>query len=186
MFILLNKTTVKNHINLLQLIGFQGVWFAWALGIPAGMLWPGVMASTTFLLLHGLWRKSAAADQQAVLISILAGFLLDSLLMHLGWLSFAVSNPDPLALWQPWWMALLWACLGCTLHHSLAWLKDRALLAAILGAASGVLSYEGAARMGTLTLIPSEWAWPLLALFWALFVPWAQDLGSHPQPDSLG
>ena len=185
MHILLNKTPFKPYANLIQLIGFQLVWFAWALGVPAGLLWPGLVASVAFLALHGLWQPSARIDREAVLWSVLCGLGLDSALMHLDLLSFALPNPDPLAGLQPWWMGLLWACLGCTLHHSLAWLKPRPLLAAGLGGVSGVLSYEAAARMGALSLPQPELAWPLLAVFWAVFVPWIQRPKAQTRVESL-
>lgn len=186
MLIFSNKTSFKPYANLIQLAGFQLVWFAWAMGVPAGLLWPGLVASVAFLGLHGLWRTSARADRRAVMVSVLCGLGLDSGLMHLGLLTFAIPNPEPLSQWQPWWMGLLWACLGCTLHHSLAWLESRPLLAAGLGAVSGVLSYEAAARMGGLTMPQPELAWPVLALFWAVFVPWAQRPTPQTPVDSLG
>ena len=36
----------------LQAIGFQLVWFAWALGVPDDLLWPGAVVSVVFLLAH--------------------------------------------------------------------------------------------------------------------------------------
>lgn len=177
MFILFNKAAPTPYANLWQLLGFQAVWWAWALGIPAGLMWPGVLISLVFLGLHGLWRPQAQADRRAVGCAVLAGAVMDSLLMQTGLLTFAMGNPAPLADLQPGWMALLWACLGCTVHHSLAWLKGRVVLAAGLSAVSGVLSYEGAARLGALALPQPMLAWALLAVFWAAFLPWVQ----HPR-----
>lgn len=178
MIILLNKTIFQPYANLIQWIGFQAVWFAWALGIPLGLYWPGLLLSVGFLAMHGLWRPQARQDRQAVLGSILAGLGLDSMLMGWGWLTFTATNPAPLAALQPWWMGLLWACLGCTLHHSLGWLKGRPLWAAGLSAVAGVLSYEAAARMGALALPQPTFAWTVLAIFWAVFIPWTQRRGS--------
>ncbi|MEY2805581.1 MAG: hypothetical protein RL657_2917 [Pseudomonadota bacterium] len=160
--------------NLLQIIGFQLVWFAWALGVPRGWLWPGALASCLFLLAHGQTWRHDRRDRSALLLCVCFGFVLDSVLMHLGWLSFEVLNPGPLAAWQPWWMLLLWACLGCTLHHSLAWLKERVWLAVPLCGVAGVLSYQAAAEMGALSLPGQIPAWLVLTVFWACFLPWAQ------------
>lgn len=181
--ILLNKTYFQPYAHLIQLIGFQVVWFSWALGVPAGLTWPGLLSAVLFLTLHGLWLPQARADRRMALGSVLAGLILDSALMAAGLLSFpAAPNPPPLAGLQPWWMTLLWACLGCTLNHSLAWLKGRTYLAATLSAVAGALSYEAAARMGALELTDPTLAWVLLAVFWAFFIPWMQ---SGPQPQAL-
>jgi hypothetical protein len=186
MSILLNKTYFQPYAPLIQLLGFQGVWFAWALGMAQQLWWPGLLASVLFLLAHRLWQAQARRDRQAVCLSVLAGFGLDTLLMACGLLTFAVPNPGPLAHLQPWWMGLLWACLGCTLHHALAWLKGRPLLAAGLSAVSGALSYEAAARMGALTLPQPPLAWVGLAVFWAVFIPWVQRTGEDRGSPSLG
>lgn len=172
--ILLNKTFFQPYANLIQLLGFQGVWFGWALGVPAGLYGPGLLISLLFLALHGLWLPQARADRQAVLWSVGAGLVLDSALMALGWMSFTALNPPPLQGLQPWWMGVLWACLGCTLNHSLAWMRGRTLLAATLSAVAGALSYEAAARMGALELPHPSFAWASLAAFWAFFIPWMQ------------
>ena len=180
---LLLPSALSRHANLIQLIGFLVVWFSWALGVPAGLTWPGLLSAVLFLTLHGLWLPQARADRRMALGSVLAGLILDSALMAAGLLSFpAAPNPPPLAGLQPWWMTLLWACLGCTLNHSLAWLKGRTYLAATLSAVAGALSYEAAARMGALELTDPTLAWVLLAVFWAFFIPWMQ---SGPQPQAL-
>jgi hypothetical protein len=171
---------LSRHANLIQLIGFQVVWFNWALGVPAGLYWPGLLSAVLFLALHGLWLPQARVDRRMALGSVLAGLILDSALMGAGLLSFPAPNPPPLAGLQPWWMTLLWACLGCTLNHSLAWLKGRTCLAAALSAVAGALSYEAAARMGALELTDPTLTWVLLAVFWALFIPWMLN-SEHPQ-----
>ncbi len=179
---LLLPRSLSRHANLIQLIGFQLVWFSWALGIPAGLTWPGLLSAVLFLALHGLWLPQARGDRRMALGSVLAGLILDSALMAAGLLSFpAAPNPAPLAGLQPWWMALLWACLGCTLNHSLAWLKGRTSMASALSAVAGALSYEAAARMGALELTDPTLTWILLAVFWAFFVPWMQR-SPPPQP----
>lgn len=172
--------------NGFQIVGFQVVWFAWALGVPMGWLWPGALASIVFLWAHRQTLRHATRDRLAVIWCAGCGFVFDSVLMQLGWLSFEALNPGSLGDWQPWWMLLLWACLGCTLHHSLGWLKGRAWLAVPLCGVAGVLSYQAAAQMGALGLPGQGRAWLSLALFWACFLPWVQHRTARvAQPDPL-
>ena len=160
----------------LQAIGFQIVWFAWALGVPEGLLWPGWCASTLFLAAHQLWRAEHREDLFLVLTCSMMGLLHDSVLMHWGWLAFPQTNPPPWDVLQPIWMAALWACLGCTLNHSLGWLRGRLSLAMPLSALTGVLSYLAADRMGALDLIQPLPACIVLAVFWGLYIPLLQSL----------
>lgn len=170
-----NRAIMKSFSLWAQIIGFQAVWLAWAWGVPRGLLWPGALLSVLFLVAHRLWRNAHRDDLKATLICIWAGLLHDSVLMHWGWLGFETLNPPPWAAIQPWWMALLWACLGCTLHQSLAWLKDRFWLAVPVSAVAGVMSYQAAHQLGALTLGPPWPTWLALGLFWGLFIPLAQS-----------
>jgi hypothetical protein len=170
----------------LQAIGFQLVWFAWALGVPDDLLWPGAVVSVVFLLAHRLWQAHRRTDLHCVSVCLLFGILLDSVLMHWGWLSFAQLNPAPWEVLQPWWMGLLWACLGCTIHHSLAWLKGRLALSLSLSALAGVLSYAAAHRMGALELTQFGPACIALGLFWGLFIPLLQTLPRARKAASMG
>jgi hypothetical protein len=161
--------------NALQIIGFQAVWLTWALGIPNNMSWPGALTSTLFLACHVPFLKANRPDRQALAWCLIAGFALDSLLQGSGWLTFQAPNPEPLSAWQPWWMALLWACLACTLNHSLAWLRQRGWVAVILSAISGLLSYRAAAETGALNWSQPQLVTLTLLIFWGGFIPWVQS-----------
>ena len=49
-------------------------------------------------------------------------------------------------------MIALWTCFAATLRHSLAWLRARWLLAAVLGAVGGPLAYLGGESLGAISL----------------------------------
>ncbi|MEY2621640.1 MAG: hypothetical protein RIT26_1460 [Pseudomonadota bacterium] len=177
---------MKPSLLCAQILGFQWVWLAWAWGVPRGMLWPGTLSSVLFLAAHRLWLSDRRSDLKAALICVWAGLLHDSVLMHWGWLGFEALNPSPLAAIQPWWMALLWACLGCTLHQSLGWLKGRIWLAAPVCSVAGVMSYQVADQLGALTLGPPWPTWLALGLFWGLFIPLAQSFPGGPASGPQG
>jgi hypothetical protein len=68
-------------------------------------------------------------------------------------------------------MAVLWALLGSTLNHSMAWLQGRWLLAAVLGSVGGLASYEAGVRLGAVEMVDvvaCRWS---LGLGWALLMP---------------
>jgi hypothetical protein len=165
--------------NGLQFIGFQAVWFAWALGIPNNTVWPGAMTSTLFLACHAPCLKANPRDREALASCLVAGFALDSLLQGSGWLNFQTPNPEPMSAWQPWWMTLLWACLACTLNHSLVWLRQRGWVAVIISAMSGLLSYRAAAETGALNWVHPELVSICLLIFWGCFIPWVQSRTHH-------
>lgn len=70
------------------------------------------------------------------------------------------------------WMGALWPMLATTLNHSLAMLKYRILLAALVGAVAGPFAYWTAVRLGA---AEAGFTLPVfvlsLALLWALILP---------------
>jgi hypothetical protein len=68
-------------------------------------------------------------------------------------------------------MSALWALLGTTLNVSMGWLKRRALLAALMGAVAGPLSYVAGVRLGAAHFVDADRALLLLAIGWALAMP---------------
>ena len=160
-------------------LGFQLVWWGWALGAPRGEWGVPTVLSLAFLLAHARFahRSDPArrrADLRCVLACVVVGAAADTALMQMGWLHFALPNPAPLDGVQPLWMLLLWACMGCTFHHSLAWLRQWPRLALPLSGAFGWLAYDAAAWWGALSRDGGALSALALFVFWALFVPGVQ------------
>ena len=153
----MNKTLVNAVL-------FQAGWFAcvfaakqpWLLAVPIAAL-----------LVHFLWTSSWAVEGRLVASVMLLGSVLDSFLLNIGVLDFGSNS-----LLLPAWLALLWALMGTTLNHSLAWSARHWWLASLLGGVGGSLSYLAGSRIAdvsfpygqTPTLI-------LLAAIWAVVLP---------------
>jgi len=190
---------------------FQLGWFACVLGAAGNRPLAGVLVVGGIALLT--LRQSSDPRRHALLLvaAAAAGLLCDSLLVHFGWLDFgavagagagttaagATSGALVAAAGtaagtaadaaghglSPAWMVALWVNFACTLHASLRWLLGRPLLAALLGAVGGPLSYAAGARLGALSLggdatgslvaVAIEWAvaLPLLTLLAARVLP---------------
>ncbi|MCQ4347534.1 DUF2878 domain-containing protein [Pseudomonas stutzeri] len=153
-----------NRKLLLNALLFQASWFAcvfgaerpWLLGVP-----------TLALLAHFLWVARWREEGRLVASALIAGSALDSFLLQLGVFDF--GEPRQLI---PLWLALLWALLGTTLNHCLAWSARPWWLGSLLGAVGGPLAYWAGARIAGVGLplgtLPSLL---LLAAIWALVIP---------------
>lgn len=72
----------------------------------------------------------------------------------------------------PMWLMVLWGAFALMLRVSLTYLRRRYLLAAILGAVSGPLSYFAAAKLGAVSFPQSHILTGLLiSAWWAITVP---------------
>jgi hypothetical protein len=102
------------------------------------------------------------------------GLLVDSLLLATGWLSYPaglwLSGP-----WQfnlaPYWIVALWALFATTLNVSMGWLRGRPLLAVLMGAVGGPLSYLAGEELGGIELTEPVAALSALAVAWAVAMP---------------
>lgn len=142
---------------------FLLAWFACVLGGTG----PWLLVAVAVLLVHLFWTSSWAEEGKLVVSVFLAGSALDSFLLQLGVFDFG----DERQL-IPLWLALLWALLGTTLNHSLAWTAKPWWRASLLGAVAGPLSYFGASELADMRLpygvLPTMIG---LAGLWALVLP---------------
>ena len=97
------------------------------------------------------------------------GLCFDSLLVSLGW----VTYPSGLfsASFAPYWIVTMWVLFATTLNSSMAWLKGRHVLAAVLGAIAGPMSYIAGAKLGGIEFVELHGALVFLAIGWAVAMP---------------
>ena len=145
---------------------FQVTWFACVIGGAAGQpIWGyvGVVA----LLLYSMSVGFLNRDLGVLLVLGLVGFGVDTLWIVLGILDF---NSAVLA---PSWIVALWLGFALTVNHSLGWLRQKPLLAAVLAAAAAPMTYVAGARLGAveilepagLLLISAVWGLMFFVLF---------------------
>jgi len=134
--------------SLAQFAAFQALWFVAVLGAGAGHVWLGVFALVPYLAWM-LAPESGRARLAARWIAAgLLGSLVDCGLAALGLLAYPTTGPG----WPSWlvppFIASLWIAFATLPHVSLAWLAKRPLLALLLGAVGGPLSYAAGERAG--------------------------------------
>ena len=155
--------------QLVNLIGFNAGWFACVLSAAAGVPWAGLVGVAALVLLH-LWMMPHPRREIALLaIAGLVGAVIDSIQMRAGIFSF----PGYAMSWIcPIWLIALWVNFATTFHVTGRWLKGRYVLAALLGALSGPMSYVAGAKMGAIRLHPDALiATGALAVAWGLAMP---------------
>lgn len=164
--------------KILEFLGFQAVWFSCVLGAARGMPWLGPIVGLAFLGARALACRPAIPWLRLVLASGALGYLLDSLLVLSGALTFpphtALGGPSTI------WMVMLWLAFAATLRGSFAWIQGRYGAAFLLGVVFGPLSYYAGAQLGAVDLSRG----PLFALVsvgavWGLAMPllvWLEQL----------
>ena len=137
---------------------FQLTWFAAVLG---GSLF--AIAACALLTGHLAFRDSMKADAVIGAITAVLGLGLDTLWIQINVLDFHGAAVAPM------WIVVLWAALGLSINHSMAWFISRPLPGAILAAASAPLSYLSGAALGGV-IVPDTAMLGLVCVSWfALF-----------------
>lgn len=137
-------------MKIVNFVAFQLGWFACVLGAANDLsLWGSVVAML-LVATHVALHRPRIVDVQLVLAASLFGWTAESLQHWAGVTSFDDGGPW---LWScPLWMVMLWSLFGTTLNSSLAWLRSRRWLSALLGAVAGPIAYFGGERLGALRL----------------------------------
>jgi hypothetical protein len=157
--------------KIFNLVGLQLGWYACALGAARDASWIGLLVVGVFLSVHLLWSPNRTRELALVFNVGLLGTVIDSLQKTTGLLSY--GSDSPVLSWLcPMWITALWLLLGSSLNTSLAWLRDRYLLAAALGAVFGPLSYLAGARLGAIDFnLDVTVTSGVLALIWGSVMP---------------
>jgi hypothetical protein len=148
---------------------FQLGWFACVIGAAQGYPWAGTSVAAVIVAWHLRSASRPAAEFHLLLQVLLIGALWDSLLVALGWISYPTGTL--LSGTAPHWIVALWALFATSLNVSMRWLRGRLVLAAVLGAVCGPLSYWAALRLGAVEFVQPARALIALSLGWSLIMP---------------
>ena len=156
--------------TLLNLGCFQGTWLVAVFGASTGRVWPGMVALAISIAVQSAPRVPAKVPSMGFLATSAAiGLAVDSALVLAGLISFPEQAR---AGWPPpVWMSVRWINFATTLDESLAWAGQRRIVAALAGAAGGLLTYLAGEAAGAVRLESGPGAVVALASLWALMFP---------------
>jgi hypothetical protein len=152
---------------------FQAAWFACVLGAAHGRSGWGMGAVAAVVALTWAASNARGDELRLTALALLMGLAWDTALLQLRLLDYA--SPGPLPSLAPPWILALWALFATLLRGPLAWLQGRPLLAALLGAVGGPLSYLAAVRLGAGSFPDDMRALLALAVGWSVMTPALTD-----------
>lgn len=173
--------------KLINFVIFQAGWFTCVLSAANGMPWLGLVVVSAIVASHILRANWPTHEAQLVMVAVFIGLVFDSLLVSSGWLRY--PSGMLLSNMAPYWILAMWALFATTLNSSMGWLKNKLILASVLGAIFGPLSYMAGQRLGAIEFIDSSKATIALALTWSIAMPAlmcaASRFGGRRKPVSI-
>ncbi len=152
-------------------VGYQIVWLCCVGGAGYQLAWLGPLAAAIFIAATLAFGGRRRDDARLLVLAIATGLVVDTAFAMTGWLRYASAWPWPEV--APIWIVALWAAFSMTLNHSMAFLRNRPALTAVLGFFGGPLAYWSAA--GAFDAVnfgaPVAWVMAALALSWACALP---------------
>lgn len=154
---------------LANFVVFEAAWFACILGVAHGVPGWGTAAVVATIAWHVAISVRPATELALVAALCAIGLAAEALVVALGHVAY--PNGQPVAWLPPYWLVALWAEFAIALNVTLRWLRGRPLLAALLGAVFGPLSFIGGVRLGAARFVDETAALATLAGLWAIIMP---------------
>lgn len=155
--------------KLINFVAFQAGWFACVLGAANGLPWLGLLLVCLIVTAHIKTAERPRVELQLLLLCVILGLVFDSFLVSSGWVVY--PNGVLISGVAPYWILAMWALFSTTINLSMAWLKSNLVLASVMGAVFGPLSYIAGQRLGAIELIDDRSSLIALAVIWALAMP---------------
>jgi len=162
---------------LINALAFKLAWLTAVLGAASGLPLVGPLVILAVVVLHLARADDPRLELVLVVLTGAIGLAWDSVMVSAGWLAYV--NGTFVTGLAPYWILGMWMLFATTLNVSLRGLQGRPLLAALLGAVFGPLSYLAGSAAGVVEIVHADIALPLLAIAWALFMPGLSVLASQ-------
>ncbi|REG82400.1 DUF2878 domain-containing protein [Marinomonas pollencensis] len=152
---------------IINAILFQGVWLACVLGGSTVAL----LITPLYLFLHDHYFMNKRCEWRLVLLFFFLGVLVDGSFFQFGIFSYS-ADAQYFGNFPPIWLLCLWGAVATLFAHSLAFLRSRYYLSAMLGFIGPTVSYIAGAKLAGITLAePSFFSAFAVALVWSLILP---------------
>lgn len=144
---------------------FQIGWFVCILGAANQMPWLALGIVMVIVFGQVAFANQPMKELALIVSACVVGAIVDQMFLinHVvqyqshGWSNAVV----------PVWIIALWMGFSSTLNISLRWLRDRYVVAFLLGAIGGPIAYIAAEKLGAVVITPMVTSYIALALAWA-------------------
>lgn len=148
---------------------FKAGWLASVFGAAAALPLAGTAVIGVAVAVH-LWRSETPRNELRLLaLAALIGFFWESLLVSAGLVQYGANAMLPGV--APYWIVAMWVLFATTLNIGMRWLRKNVLLAILMGAIGGPMSFLAGQKAGAVSFSDSTTALFVIGLGWAVLLP---------------
>jgi len=154
--------------KIFNIFGFQVSWWICVLGVKYGWPYLGPTMMAIYLLIHLYYFR---VNQSEIIFIILVGFIgtiVDTIFLQSSLIIYYGLTVSYIA---PIWIIAMWLGFAATMNHSFSWVNGKWLIAFIIGAIFGPLSYIAGIKFDALFFQETIFSILILAIVWGLIVP---------------
>ncbi len=159
---------MKNIKNLFNILGFQFSWWSCVLGVKYGWPYFGPCTMFFFLMVHYHFFKFNQMELTFIIVTGFIGAIIDTIFLKSDLINYYGLTFGSIA---PFWIIAMWLGFAATINHSLAWINKRWIIAFIMGAVFGPLSYLAGIKFNALYFDQTLFNLLILSLVWGLVIP---------------
>lgn len=154
---------------LINVIAFKIGWISSVFGGANGMPLAGPAVVLVAVAIHLYLAAEPRRELALILMTGVIGGAWDSIMVQVGWVSY--STGTLISGLAPYWILGMWMLFATTLNVAFRWLQEKLVLAAVLGAISGPLSYYAGGKIGAIVFNDFTSAMIGLGIAWAFLLP---------------
>ncbi len=144
-------------------------WLACVLGAAAGFPWLGVFAVAVACVINIACANSKSKTMMLLATAATVGLAWESFMVIGGWLDYSSSGHQ--GSLAPYWIVALWVLFATTLNLGFSWLKDRLVLAAVIGGLGGPLAFAAGEKAGAVEFGDPATSLVAVGIGWAILMP---------------
>lgn len=152
-----------------NIVAFKIGWLASIAGAAGGVPLLGPAVILVAIALHLVRVEEPSSELMLIVLTGAIGASWDSIMVAAGWLTYPTGTlVSGLA---PYWILAMWMLFATTLNVAFRWLQSKILIASILGAVFGPLSYYAGSKAGAVVINDFAASMLALAVAWAILLP---------------
>jgi hypothetical protein len=148
---------------------FKAGWLAAVFSAAASMPIAGTAAIAAIVTAHLVRTEDIESELRLLMVAAAVGFAWESLLAGTGLVEYGAGAGY--AGVAPYWIVALWVLFATTLNVGFRWLQERLLVASLVGAIGGPLSFLAGARSGAVSFPDATVTLAVIGIGWAVLLP---------------